>query len=135
MGDPPHDRGLLGRRGGVAVAVACAGFLHYCGSLKVPLLRARPGPPPLQETLTELEQALPVLRVEGAQSHHFGVKTSKSSPFRAIFWFRNPNARGEQIIYEPGWPEASDPVHAGPYLRVSRNGRIYRIPLKRNEVS
>ena len=35
-------------------------------------------------------------------------------------------------MYEPGWPDAWDPVHAGPYLRVSEGGRKYRIPLKGN---
>ena len=44
----------------------------------------------------------------------------------------NPHVRGEVIMYEPGWPDAWDPVHAGPYLRVSEGGRKYRIPLKGN---
>ena len=44
--------------------------------------------------------------------------------------FENPHVRGEVIMYEPGWPDAWDPVHAGPYLRVSEGGRKYRIPLK-----
>ena len=46
--------------------------------------------------------------------------------------FENPHVRGEVIMYEPGWPDAWDPVHAGPYLRVSEGGRKYRIPLKGN---
>ena len=46
--------------------------------------------------------------------------------------FENPHVRGELIMYEPGWPDAWDPIHAGPYLRVSEGGRKYRIPLKGN---
>jgi len=46
--------------------------------------------------------------------------------------FENPHVRGEVIMYEPGWPDAWDPVHAGPYLRVSEGGRKHRIPLKGN---
>ena len=46
--------------------------------------------------------------------------------------FENPHVRGEVIMYEPDWPDAWDPVHAGQYLRVSEGGRKYRIPLKGN---
>ncbi len=46
--------------------------------------------------------------------------------------FRNPHIKGEMIMYEPGSPTAKDPLHGGPYLRVSEGGKIYRIPLKGN---
>ena len=46
--------------------------------------------------------------------------------------FRNPHRNGEQIIYEPGKPWAKDPLHSGPYIRVSEGGKTYRIPLEGN---
>ena len=46
--------------------------------------------------------------------------------------FRNPHRNGEQIIYEPGKPWAEDPLHSGPYIRVSEGGETYRIPLEGN---
>jgi hypothetical protein len=44
----------------------------------------------------------------------------------------NPHRKGEQVLIEEGWPGAKDPVHAGPYIKISRNGKIERIPLKGN---
>jgi RHS repeat-associated protein len=46
--------------------------------------------------------------------------------------FVNPARPGEAIMIEEGWPGATDPLHSGPYLRVSRDGRITRIPLAGN---
>ena len=46
--------------------------------------------------------------------------------------FQNPHRNGEQIIYEPGKPQAKGPLHSGPYLRVSEGGKVYRIPLEGN---
>ena len=46
--------------------------------------------------------------------------------------FRNPHRNGEQIIYEPEKPWAKDPLHSGPYIRVSESGKTYRIPLEGN---
>lgn len=46
--------------------------------------------------------------------------------------YLNPNKPGESILIEDGWPGASDPLHRGPYVRISRNGQIIRIPLKGN---
>ena len=46
--------------------------------------------------------------------------------------FRNPHRNGKQIIYEPGKPWAKDPLHSGPYIRVSESGKTYRIPLEGN---
>ena len=46
--------------------------------------------------------------------------------------FRNPHRDGEQIIYEPGKPWTEDPLHSGPYIRVSEGGKTYRIPLEGN---
>jgi hypothetical protein len=46
--------------------------------------------------------------------------------------FVNPSENGEHILFEKGWPEATDPLHAGPYMKVSRNGIKTRIPLAGN---
>ena len=46
--------------------------------------------------------------------------------------FQNPHRNGEQIIYEPGKPQAKDPLHSSPYLRVSEGGKVYRTPLEGN---
>jgi hypothetical protein len=46
--------------------------------------------------------------------------------------YSNPGRPGEQIIIEPGWPNATDPTHAGPYVKVSTGGKVIRIPLKGN---
>jgi hypothetical protein len=47
---------------------------------------------------------------------------------RGTRW-HNPSRRGEAIMLEEGWPNARDAVHAGPYVRISRNGDVHRIPL------
>lgn len=47
--------------------------------------------------------------------------------------FVNPDRPGQMIIYEEGWPGATDPLHAGPYLRVSTGrGPVFRVPLYGN---
>jgi len=46
--------------------------------------------------------------------------------------FLNPARPGEAIMLEDGWAGATDPLHSGPYLRISRNGQIVRIPLAGN---
>ncbi len=62
---------------------------------------------------------------------HWIVETPKKVPDGIRF--RNPNAPGQSIIYEPGWVGATDPVHAGPYLRVSSGSSpVFRIPLAGN---
>jgi hypothetical protein len=48
--------------------------------------------------------------------------------------FVNPHKKGEQILLEKGWPNAKDLLHSGPYMKVSRNGKVERIPLKGNQV-
>lgn len=48
--------------------------------------------------------------------------------------FVNPNKKGEQILLEKGWSKARDPLHAGPYMKISRNGKVERVPLKGNPV-
>lgn len=48
--------------------------------------------------------------------------------------FINPNKRGEQILFEKGWQGAKDLLHIGPYLKISRNGKVERIPLKGNPI-
>ncbi|HMS30756.1 MAG TPA: RHS repeat-associated core domain-containing protein, partial [Saprospiraceae bacterium] len=46
--------------------------------------------------------------------------------------FVNPAKKGEQILLEKGWPGAKDPLHEGPYMKISRDGQIIRIPLQGN---
>ncbi len=46
--------------------------------------------------------------------------------------FLNPDRPGESIMIENGWPNATDPVHAGPYAKISIDGKVYRIPLEGN---
>ena len=46
--------------------------------------------------------------------------------------FVNPAKKGEQILLEKGWEGAKDPLHSGPYMKISRNGKIDRIPLAGN---
>jgi hypothetical protein len=46
----------------------------------------------------------------------------------------NPHKKGEQILLERGWPNATDPLHSGPYVKTSRNGTVVRIPLEGNPV-
>ena len=46
--------------------------------------------------------------------------------------YLNPNKPGETVIIEKGWPNISDPLHQGPYARISKNGTVERIPLKGN---
>jgi hypothetical protein len=49
--------------------------------------------------------------------------------------FSNPENPSQVIIFEEGWPGATDPLHSGPYLRVSTGrGPVYRIPLAGNPV-
>jgi len=48
--------------------------------------------------------------------------------------FVNPKRPGEAIMIENGWPGATDPLHSGPYLRVSRDGTVTRVPLQGNPV-
>lgn len=46
--------------------------------------------------------------------------------------FVNPAKKGEQILLEKGWPGAKDPLHAGPYMKISRNGTVESVPLQGN---
>lgn len=48
--------------------------------------------------------------------------------------YLNPHKRGESIMIEAGTPGARDPLHGGPYVKISRNGSVVRIPLKGNPV-
>ncbi|MEQ1918596.1 MAG: hypothetical protein ABL955_05305, partial [Elusimicrobiota bacterium] len=36
--------------------------------------------------------------------------------------YLNPKKPGQSILIEDGWPGATDPLHRGPYVRISRNG-------------
>lgn len=48
--------------------------------------------------------------------------------------YLNPHKRGESIMVEAGTPGARDPLHGGPYVKISRNGEVKRIPLEGNPV-
>jgi len=37
-------------------------------------------------------------------------------------------------MLEEGWPNAKDPLHSGPYVKISKDGKVTRIPLKGNPV-
>ena len=65
---------------------------------------------------------------------HWTVSTpAKVPPGGDSIRFTNPNAPGQSIIYESGWPGAATPIHSGPYLRISDGTQPpYRIPLRGN---
>jgi len=46
--------------------------------------------------------------------------------------FLNPRGRGDFIGIEAGTPGHEDPLHSGPYVKVSKNGFTHRIPLQGN---
>ncbi|MHB8858103.1 MAG: RHS repeat domain-containing protein [Thermoleophilia bacterium] len=46
--------------------------------------------------------------------------------------YLNPKKPGEAIYLEKGTPVADDPLHRGPYIKISRNGSVVRIPLEGN---
>jgi hypothetical protein len=48
--------------------------------------------------------------------------------------FSDPKHQGDAIFIEDGWPEHRDPIHRGPYVKISINGKIDRIPLDGNPV-
>ena len=48
--------------------------------------------------------------------------------------FLNPKRPGESVSLEDGWPGHPDPLHSGPYVKISRDGVIERIPLRGNPV-
>ena len=37
-------------------------------------------------------------------------------------------------MIEKGWANAKDAIHSGPYIRISKDGKIIRIPLEGNPV-
>jgi hypothetical protein len=45
----------------------------------------------------------------------------------------HPTKRGEQIIINDGYSWSDDPMHRGPYVKISRNGDRSRYPLHRSE--
>ncbi|MBW3518753.1 hypothetical protein [Flavobacterium sp. NKUCC04_CG] len=71
-------------------------------------------------TWKEAESMIPKDWIKGAMKKGEGIK------------FVNPAKKGEQILLEKGWQGAKDPLHAGPYMKVSRNGQVTRIPLSGN---
>ena len=68
----------------------------------------------------EAEKLIPSDWLKGPLNKGEGVK------------YINPHKRGEQILLERGNPMSRDPLHQGPYIKVSRNGEIVRIPLEGN---
>lgn len=73
-------------------------------------------------TWKEAESLIPNDWIRGAMKKGEGIK------------FTNPNTRGEMILLEKGWKGAKDPLHAGPYMRISKGGQITRVPLKGNPI-
>ncbi|MEU2494656.1 polymorphic toxin-type HINT domain-containing protein [Streptomyces sp. NPDC007883] len=65
---------------------------------------------------------------------HWTVSTPKKLPPGGEgIKFANPKAPGQSIVYESGWPGHADPLHRGPYLRISDGTQgVYRIPLAGN---
>jgi hypothetical protein len=68
----------------------------------------------------EVESLIPKNWIKGPLNKGEGIK------------FINPAKRGEQILLEKGWPDHKDLLHRGPYMKISRDGRIIRIPLEGN---
>ncbi|MHB8143976.1 MAG: hypothetical protein ACYDGX_10085 [Thermoleophilia bacterium] len=48
--------------------------------------------------------------------------------------YLNPNRPGESIMLEEESPTAEDPLHQGPYVKISKDGIVTRIPLEGNPV-
>jgi RHS repeat-associated protein len=71
---------------------------------------------------SEAEDIIPKDWIQGPLNKGEGIK------------YVNPNKNGEQILLEKGIPGAKDPLHSGPYMKVSRNGEVTRIPLEGNPV-
>lgn len=46
--------------------------------------------------------------------------------------YPDPDRPGDQVIIEPGDPSASDPLHQGPYVKISKGGQVTRVPLRGN---
>jgi hypothetical protein len=46
--------------------------------------------------------------------------------------FLDQRRKGDAVEIEPGVPGHLDLVHRGPYVKVSRNGKVERIPLQGN---
>jgi hypothetical protein len=46
----------------------------------------------------------------------------------------NPSKKGESIMIETGWDNAQDLIHSGPYVRITQDGMVSRIPLKGNPI-
>ncbi len=46
--------------------------------------------------------------------------------------YADPRRDGDMIAIETGVPGHTDPVHSGPYIKISRNGQTQRIPLRGN---
>jgi len=73
-------------------------------------------------TWEEIEHLIPRDWIKGPLKKGEGIK------------YVNPNKKGEQILLEKGWPGTKDPLHSGPYMKISRNGNVDRIPLEGNPV-
>lgn len=73
-------------------------------------------------TWKEIEDLIPEDWVKGPLNKGEGIK------------FVNPSKKGEQILLEKGWIGAKELLHAGPYLKISRDGVVNRIPLSGNPI-
>ena len=72
------------------------------------------------KTPQEVEAEIPKDWVKGPAKKGGGTKYS------------NPARPGETIIIEGPWPNSTDPLHGGKYVRVTHDGDTFRIPLKGN---
>jgi hypothetical protein len=46
---------------------------------------------------------------------------------------RYVNGKGDGYFLEHGFPSMTDPLHQGPYLKISKGGVLIRIPLQGNK--
>jgi RHS repeat-associated protein len=109
-------------------------YYVLAGNTPVLVHNTRPCKAALKEfpDLSHLEGADPE-DVLNAIPDHWNVSPMKKAPPGGGIRFTNPNAPGQSIIYETGWPGHPDPVHRGPYLRVNDGaGYADRIPLAGN---
>lgn len=93
------------------------------------------GPNPLTKfpDLSQMRGADPEKLLDVIPNHWTVGTPAKVAPGGEGIRFSNPNGPGQSIIYESGWPGAKEPIHGGPYLRVSDGTQPpYRIPLAGN---
>ena len=63
---------------------------------------------------------------DAVPDHYEGPKPLKKGSGER---YLDPRRRGDGIYIEDGHPEHADPLHRGPYVKVSHSGSVERIPL------